>query len=101
MPPPPATAASLQAGPAEGDAAVLLLSGRLDAYSVSSLWNEALAALISWVKEHHPACQFLALTVHPENHAAQRLYTRMAFTSTGDERDGEPVYRLALRESSE
>ena len=45
MPPPLATAASLQAGPAEGDAAVLLLSGRLDAYSVSSLWNEALAAL--------------------------------------------------------
>ena len=45
MPPPPATAATLQAGPAEGDAATLLLSGRLDAYSVSSLWNEALAAL--------------------------------------------------------
>lgn len=62
---------------------------------------EALAALISWVKEHHPACQFLALTVHPENYAAQRLYTRMAFTPTGDERDGEPVYRLALRESGE
>ena len=62
---------------------------------------EALAAVISWVKEHHPACQFLALTVHPENDAAQRLYTRMAFTPTGDERDGEPVYRLALRESGE
>ena len=62
---------------------------------------EALAALISWVKEHHPACQFLALTVHPENYAAQRLYTRMAFTPTGDELDGEPVYRLALGESGE
>jgi phospholipid/cholesterol/gamma-HCH transport system permease protein len=45
MPPLPATAALLEAGPAEGDAAILLLSGRLDAYSVSSLWNEALAAL--------------------------------------------------------
>ena len=45
MPPPPATAASLQAGPPEGNAAVLRLSGRLDAYSVGSLWNEALAAL--------------------------------------------------------
>ena len=63
--------------------------------------REALAALISWVKEHHPACQFLALTVHPENHAAQRLYTSMAFTPAGDERDGEPVYRLALRGSDE
>src|SRR5690348_1918480 len=39
----------------------------------------ALAALISWVREHHTSCQFLALTVHPENHVAQRLYTGMGF----------------------
>jgi diamine N-acetyltransferase len=61
----------------------------------------ALAALISWVREHHPGCQSLLLTVHPENHVAQRLYTGMGFAPTGDERGGESVYRLALRERDE
>ena len=61
----------------------------------------ALTALISWVREHYPGCQSLQLTVHPENHVAQRLYMGMGFTPTGDEREGEPVYRLALRTSDE
>jgi diamine N-acetyltransferase len=61
----------------------------------------ALAALISWVREHHTSCQFLALTVHPENHVAQRLYIGMGFTPTGHERGGEPVYLLTLRERDE
>jgi phospholipid/cholesterol/gamma-HCH transport system permease protein len=39
------TAAALEPGPTEGTAAVLRLSGRLDAYSVGPLWNMALAAL--------------------------------------------------------
>jgi diamine N-acetyltransferase len=63
--------------------------------------QEALAALISRVKRRQPPCQSLLLTVHPENHVAQRLYTAMGFAPTGDEREGEPVYRLALRESGE
>ena len=33
--------------------------------------REALAALISWVREHHPGCLSLQLTVHPENHVAR------------------------------
>ena len=37
--------AALEAGPPESDAAVLRLSGRLDAYSVAPLWSAALAAL--------------------------------------------------------
>ncbi len=45
MPPQSATAAALEVGPPEGDAAVLRVSGRLDAYSVAPLWNAALAAL--------------------------------------------------------
>ena len=61
----------------------------------------ALAELISWVREHHTSCQFLALTVHPENHVAQRLYIGMGFTPTGHERGGEPVYLLTLRERDE
>ena len=44
---PATTAAALEPGPAEGNAVVLRLSGRLDAYSVGPLWNAALAALDS------------------------------------------------------
>jgi len=40
----PSTAA-LEAGPPENNAAVLRLSGRLDAYSVGAVWKAALAAL--------------------------------------------------------
>jgi phospholipid/cholesterol/gamma-HCH transport system permease protein len=40
-----ATVAALEAGPPEGAAAVLRLSGRLDAYSVGPLWKAVLAAL--------------------------------------------------------
>jgi diamine N-acetyltransferase len=63
--------------------------------------HAALTALISWVSEHYPGCQSLQLTVHPENHVAQRLYTGMGFTPTGDKHGGEPVYHLALRERDE
>jgi len=45
MPPQSPAAAALEAGPPEGDAAVLRISGRLDAYSVAPLWNAAFAAL--------------------------------------------------------
>jgi phospholipid/cholesterol/gamma-HCH transport system permease protein len=44
-----ATAASLEPGPPEGNAAVLRLSGRLDVYSVAAIWDAAVAAL-----EAHP-----------------------------------------------
>ena len=40
-----ATAASLEPGPPEGNAAVLRLRGRLDVYSVAAIWDAALAAL--------------------------------------------------------
>jgi RimJ/RimL family protein N-acetyltransferase len=63
--------------------------------------REALAALISRVNRRQPPCQSLLLTAHPKNHVAQRLYTGMGFAPTGDEREGEPVYRLALRQSDE
>jgi diamine N-acetyltransferase len=60
--------------------------------------RDALTALISWVRGHHPGCQSLQLTVHPENHVARRLYAGIGFTPTGDELDGEPIYCLALGE---
>jgi diamine N-acetyltransferase len=63
--------------------------------------RESLTALISWVKERHPGCRSLQLTVHPENDAARRLYAIAGFQPAGDELDGEPVYRLALGERGE
>jgi len=56
----------------------------------------ALAAFIEMVRREHPTCKHIQLTVHPENLAAQRLYTRAGFVATGDILYGEPVYRLAL-----
>jgi diamine N-acetyltransferase len=61
--------------------------------------REALAALMSQVKVSQPVCRSLQLTVHPENHVAQRLYLGMGFMPTGAELDGEPVYRLALSDT--
>jgi diamine N-acetyltransferase len=58
--------------------------------------REALSALLAWVRERHPACRSLQLTVHPENVVAQRLYVSAGFAPTREEMDGEPVYRLDL-----
>ncbi len=58
----------------------------------------ALAALIAFVRERYPDCQTLQLVVHPDNHRAQRLYTRAGFRATGETRWGEPVYQLALHD---
>ena len=57
----------------------------------------ALQRLIELVKQEHPTCQRLQLTVHTENQRAQRLYTAAGFRPTGAERWGEPVYQCAVR----
>lgn len=38
----------------------------------------------------------LELTVHPQNHAAERLYRGAGFVPTGETRHGEPVWLLEL-----
>lgn len=60
----------------------------------------ALRLFLQFVKDHHPRCQALQLTVHPENVPAQRLYSSVGFQPTGDLSGGEPVYRLALSSQS-
>jgi diamine N-acetyltransferase len=62
--------------------------------------REALSALVAWVRERHPSCLSLQLTVHPENAVAQRLYASAGFAPTGEEMDGEPIYRLALADQA-
>src|SRR5262245_11311269 len=56
----------------------------------------ALRAFIELVRDAHPACQCISLTVHPENQRAQRLYSSIGFLPTGTELYGEPVYTLRL-----
>ena len=57
----------------------------------------ALQAFIEQVKIQFPNCQCINLTVHPENVSAQHLYLRAGFIPTGENFQGEPLYRLAFR----
>jgi diamine N-acetyltransferase len=58
----------------------------------------ALKAFIQMVRAQHAACRAIQLTVHPENHRAQQLYRSAGFLPTGQEQDGEPVYRLDIEQ---
>lgn len=56
----------------------------------------ALERIIEFIQSEHPHCRMLQLVMHPENHQAQRLYTKAGFRPTGSERWDEPVYQLIL-----
>ena len=56
----------------------------------------ALQHVIEMVRLEYPQCRMLQLVVHPENVAAQRLYTAAGFQPTGAERWGEPVYQRRM-----
>lgn len=58
--------------------------------------KQALQTLLHFIKEQFVECQAMYITVHPENERAIRLYTAAGFQPTGEERWGEPVYRLRL-----
>lgn len=57
----------------------------------------AMEQLITNLKQLEPACTGISLVVHPENTTAQLFYRRMGFSPTGNERWGEPIYRLHFR----
>jgi len=56
----------------------------------------ALNTILKMVKQDHPTCQKIQLTVHPENAVAQRIYTKAGFRPTGKIRRDEPVYDLII-----
>lgn len=60
------------------------------------LGRSAMSALVEQLSEESGP-PGLSLTVHPANAVAQSLYRSCGFAPTGDERFGEPVYRLPLR----
>jgi len=59
--------------------------------------KEAISLLLQFIRDHHPQCQALQLTVHPENDHARHLYTSAGFRPTGAVFSDEPVYWLALK----
>jgi len=56
----------------------------------------ALHALVALLRDRFPTCMGVSLTVNPDNHPAQRLYTRFGFEDTGTLLFGKPCYRLSL-----
>ena len=58
--------------------------------------KQALQTLLQFIKEHFIECRAMYIMVHPENERAIRLYMTAGFQPTGEERWGEPVYRLSL-----
>jgi len=65
-------------------------------YQGQGYGKQALQTLLQFIKEHFVECRTIYITVHPENERAIRLYTAAGFQPTGEERWGEPVYRLSL-----
>ena len=53
----------------------------------------AMRALIRWL-ESKPRCKQIALSYHPENPVARRLYRNLGFTETSEMEDDELVARL-------
>lgn len=63
-------------------------------YQGQGYGKQALQTLLQFIKAHFVECRSISITVHPENEHAIRLYTAAGFQPTGEERWGEPVYRL-------
>ena len=65
-------------------------------YQGQGYGQQAIRLLLQFIRDHHPQCQAIQLTVHPENDRAKHLYTGAGFRPTGAIFSGEPVYRLTL-----
>ncbi len=66
-------------------------------YQGQGYGKQAIRLLLQCMRDHHPQCQAIQLTVHPENDRAKRLYTNAGFRPTGATLSDEPVYRLILK----
>lgn len=66
-------------------------------YQGKGYGKRALQLFLQFIKEQHPRCQSIQLTVHPENKSAQHLYIGAGFQPTDAIGSVEPVYKLVLR----
>ncbi len=58
--------------------------------------SAALELILAYVWETAPDCQSVTLSMHPRNEAARALYQKAGFEPTGEEREGEDVWRKLL-----
>jgi len=58
--------------------------------------SSAIEALTKHIKDAHPSCRRIRLTVHPDNGAGRTFYTRIGFTDEHALTFGEPTYSLSL-----
>ncbi len=56
----------------------------------------AMRDIMEQIPKLFPKCRKVGLTVHPDNHPAQKLYKGFGFKDTGRIYEGEIVYRLEL-----
>jgi len=66
-------------------------------YQGQGYGKEALFLFLQFLRDNHPQCDALQLTVHPENERAQHLYKSLGFQPTSEELDQEPIYKLNLK----
>jgi diamine N-acetyltransferase len=62
----------------------------------SGVGSKALTELIRHLKNDHPSCQRLRLTVHPQNHAGKLFYTKLGFSDDQILTYGEPTYSINI-----
>ncbi|KQL48506.1 GCN5 family acetyltransferase [Brevibacillus choshinensis] len=61
------------------------------------LGSTAIQELIKHMREFHPACHRLRLTVHPENDAGKKFYKKLGFTDDHILTHGEPTFSISLK----
>lgn len=62
----------------------------------SGVGSKALTELIRHLKNAHPSCQRLRLTVDPQNHAGKLFYKKLGFSDDQILTYGEPTYSINI-----
>ncbi|MFD0770180.1 GNAT family N-acetyltransferase [Bacillus sp. CGMCC 1.60114] len=65
-------------------------------YQRKGLGSAALEVLIKHIKDTHPSCHLIRLTVHPKNDAGKKFYTAFGFTDDHILTYGELTYSLYI-----
>lgn len=65
-------------------------------YQRKGYGKAALQEMIQWIKERHPRCETIRLTVYPENERAKELYINLGFQKTKLRFGEEEVYQLLV-----
>lgn len=65
-------------------------------FQSSGVGSKALKELIRHLKNTHPSCQRLRLTVHPQNDTGKLFYTRLGFSDDQILTYGQPTYSIKI-----